>query len=88
MGTGWWRLLTRPPRTRGGPRQGLRVAVHPFDVLLLAAPVALAAERLHGSTTVLFFASGVAIVPLARLIGLATEALASRLGTAAGRDLR
>jgi len=77
-------LLTRPPRTTGGPLHGLRAALHPLDLLLLAAPVAFAADRLHWGAAVLFFASGLAIVPLARLIGVATEELAGRLGSAAG----
>ena len=59
-------------------------SIHPLDVLLLAAPVALAAEARHWGPLVVFFASGLAIVPLARLIGIATEALASRVGPAAG----
>ena len=77
-------LLTRPPRTTGGPLHGLRAALHPLDLLLLAAPMAFAADRLHWGAAVLFFASGLAIVPLARLIGVATEELAGRLGSAAG----
>jgi len=77
-------LLTRPPRTTGGPLHGLRAALHPLDLLLLAAPVAVAADRLHWGAASLFFASGLAIVPLARLIGVATEELAGRLGAAAG----
>ncbi len=77
-------LLTRPPRTTGGPLHGLRAALHPLDLLLLAAPVAFAADRLHWGAAILFFASGLAIVPLARLIGVATEELAGRLGSAAG----
>lgn len=63
---------------------GLRVALHPLDYLLLAAPVAGAAQALHWSGVLLFFASGLAIVPLARLIGAATEELAGRVGAAAG----
>jgi len=76
---------------RGGGRApvslrlaGLRVALHPLDYLLLAAPVAAAAQVAHWSGVLLFFASGLAIVPLARLIGAATEELAGRVGAAAG----
>jgi Ca2+:H+ antiporter len=64
--------------------QGLRVALHPLDLLLLAAPLAFAAEHGHWSAAIVFFASGLAIMPLARLIGVATEELAGRLGSAAG----
>ncbi len=63
---------------------GLRVALHPLDYLLLAAPVAGVAQALHWSGVLLFFASGLAIVPLARLIGTTTEELAGRVGAAAG----
>jgi Ca2+:H+ antiporter len=58
--------------------------IHPFDPLLLAAPLAIAAEVLHGGSVALFFLSGLAIVPLARYIGEATEELAERLGSATG----
>jgi len=77
-------LLTRRPRTTGGPLHGLGAALNPFDLLLLAAPVTFAAEWLHWGAAILFFASGLAIMPLARLIGVATEELAGRLGSAAG----
>jgi len=50
-----------------------RPQLHPLDLLLLAAPVALAATILQWNGAVLFFASGLAIVPLARTIGVATE---------------
>ncbi|HZS90300.1 MAG TPA: calcium/proton exchanger [Chloroflexota bacterium] len=59
-------------------------SLHPLDPLLLAAPFALAAASLHWSPAALFFTSGLAIVPLARLIGASTEQLAGRLGAAAG----
>jgi Ca2+:H+ antiporter len=57
---------------------------HPLDVLLICAPLAILAEALHWNPVVLFFASGFAIVPLARYIGVSTEALAGRIGPAAG----
>jgi Ca2+:H+ antiporter len=52
--------------------------------LLAAAPVAVLAEVLHWNAALLFFASGLAIVPLARYIGEATEELAGHVGPAAG----
>lgn len=58
--------------------------VHLLDPLLLAAPLAIAAVFLHWGSVALFFLSGLAIVPLARYIGEATEELAERLGSAAG----
>ena len=57
---------------------------HPLDVLLICVPLAILAEALHWNSAVLFFTSGLAIVPLARYIGLSTEELASRIGPAAG----
>ncbi len=64
------------------PRRGWRP--HPLDYLLLAAPLALAAALLHWGAAPVFFLSGLAIVPLARLIGGATEELAGKLGVAVG----
>jgi Ca2+:H+ antiporter len=57
---------------------------HPLDVLLIGAPVALLAEAFHWGDVALFFASGLAIMPLARYIGRATEALAAHVGPAVG----
>ena len=45
-------------------------------LLLLFAPVALAAELLHWSPMFIFATSALAIIPLAALLGDATEALA------------
>jgi Ca2+:H+ antiporter len=57
---------------------------HPLDCLLAGAPLAILAETLHWNAVILFFASGLAIVPLARTIGKATEELAAYVGPAAG----
>ncbi len=57
-----------------------------LNLLLLAGLVAIAVEWLglfggaHGNETLVFAASALAIIPLAGLIGQATEALAGRLG--------
>jgi Ca2+:H+ antiporter len=51
---------------------------------LAGAPAAILAETLHWNAVILFFASGLAIVPLARTIGKATEELAGYVGPAAG----
>jgi Ca2+:H+ antiporter len=53
-------------------------------LLLIAAPAALIAEALHASALVVFVLAALGLVPLAGLIGLATEALAERLGSAIG----
>ncbi len=52
--------------------------------LLVAIPAAIAASLLHASPVVRFSAAGVAIVPLAGLMGRATEQLAQRLGPGIG----
>lgn len=57
---------------------------HPLDILLIAIPVAVLAKVLHWPDVVLFFASGLAIVPLARYIGVSTEELAEHVGPALG----
>ena len=52
--------------------------------LLLAVPVAIASSLLGASPVVKFLAAGVAIIPLAGLMGQATEQLAHRLGPGIG----
>lgn len=49
-------------------------------VLLLAAPGAFLAEALHASPLVVFVIAGLGLVPLAGLIGTATESLAEHVG--------
>ena len=53
-------------------------------ILLIFAPVALAAELLRWSPLVIFAASALAIVPLAGFLGDATEALAAKTGPRIG----
>lgn len=53
-------------------------------LLLLAVPVAVIADVLHTAPLALFVLASLGLVPLAGLIGLATEALAERLGHAIG----
>ncbi len=52
--------------------------------LLIFAPVAVAAELLHWSPLLIFATSALAIVPLAGLLGDATEALAAKTGPRIG----
>ncbi|MEK7667591.1 MAG: calcium/proton exchanger [Gemmatimonadota bacterium] len=52
--------------------------------LLAAAPAALALDAAHAPPIVVFAACGLGIVPLAGLMGEATEALAARSGPAVG----
>ena len=52
--------------------------------LLIFVPVAAGLEWTHGSPTLIFATSALAIVPLAGLMGKATEHLAERLGEGIG----
>ncbi len=52
--------------------------------LLLAVPVALLAHFLNWSEIVVFVASGIGLIPLAGLIGQATEELAEQVGPLVG----
>ena len=63
----------------------LRGAVRePFNWLLLAMPVALGLELFHASPLWKFLVSGLAVIPLAGLMGRATENLAQTLGAGIG----
>ncbi|MEX0676913.1 MAG: calcium/proton exchanger [Pirellulales bacterium] len=61
-----------------------RLGAHPLDGLLVAFPVALAARYFGAGDVWVFVASGVAIIPLAGLMGRATESLAATLGAGVG----
>ncbi|HVA92260.1 MAG TPA: calcium/proton exchanger [Chloroflexota bacterium] len=75
----------RPEISRShAPPSRVRWRPHALDVLLAGGPVAVLAEALHWNAVVLFFASGLAIVPLARYIGVSTEELAGHVGPALG----
>ncbi len=60
------------------------IVVEPLNWLLLALPVALALEWTHAGDLYVFIASAVAIVPLAGLMGRATENLAETMGAGIG----
>ncbi|KAG0242218.1 hypothetical protein BGW41_004650 [Actinomortierella wolfii] len=51
-----------------------------INVLLVFVPLGIIAEKLHWSDTVIFILNFIAIVPLAKLLGYATEDIALRLG--------
>jgi Ca2+:H+ antiporter len=53
-------------------------------LLLIFVPIAIAIELLHGSELLLFAAAAIAIVPLAGLLGEATEVLADKAGPRLG----
>ena len=56
----------------------------PFNWLLLAMPVAVGLEVFHASALWKFLVSGLAVIPLAGLMGRATENLAETLGAGIG----
>src|SRR5829696_7160845 len=70
------------PTPAGAP--GWQDYLTPLNVMMLAVPVAVAVKYGGGSGVWVFAAAGLAIVPLAGYMGKATEALAERLGPAAG----
>jgi len=53
-----------------------------FFGLLIFVPAAIVAEFLHVSPSIVFFISAIAIIPLARYIGEATEVLSTYTGSA------
>ena len=78
--------MTRPERAPREPRPSASPGFwrHPLHYLLVAAPLAIALERTGADPLWVFIASGVAIVPLAGIMGEATETLADRLGPGGG----
>jgi Ca2+:H+ antiporter len=52
----------------------------PLYLLLIAAPLAIVADLLHWPAPVVFGLSALGVVPLAGLIGAATEELSARIG--------
>ncbi|MBY0521954.1 MAG: calcium/proton exchanger [Gemmataceae bacterium] len=72
---------TSPP-----PKASLlaRLTRSPLYWLLVALPVAVILERMHAADLWVFIASGVAIIPLAGLMGRATENLSESLGPGIG----
>src|SRR2546430_8125016 len=55
-----------------------------LDWLLVFVPVSIGAELMGGQPVVVFITSGLAIVPLAGLIGRSTEQIANRVGPRLG----
>ena len=67
------------------PRSDSRISLKPsLNWLLVFVPLSIALEYAHVPPPVLFFSAALAIVPIARLIVLATEQLATRTGDAIG----
>ncbi len=63
----------------------MKLRIHPLDTLLLFVPAAIVVHfAWPAAATAAFALSALAVVPLAGLMGRATEAIASRVGTAIG----
>ena len=73
--------MSAPGKT---PASGWRALLRPIDALAVLVPVAAALELLHAPPVAVFLVSGLAIVPLAAIMGRSTEALAERVGPGAG----
>ena len=69
--------------TGGATARGLK-RIDPLLLLLVFVPLALALELAHAAPTLVFGVAGLAIVPLAGLMGKATEHLSARLGAGLG----
>lgn len=76
--------MNEPPPPAAPPGQARVPARHPLYWLLLAVPAAVALRWYGAHGLVVFVASCVAVVPLAGLIGRATEGLAASLGAGVG----
>src|SRR5262245_1640817 len=76
--------MTQPQPASPGPKASGRFRVEPLWWLLLALPVAVALRYLTHQPVALFVASCLAIIPLAGLMGRATENLAETLGPGIG----
>jgi Ca2+:H+ antiporter len=61
-----------------------RFEVEPLLLLLIFVPIAIVLEFAHANPVWIFVASSLAIIPLAGLMGKATEHLAERLGAGLG----
>jgi len=67
------------------PRSDSRISLKPsINWLLVFVPASIVLEYAHVPPPVLFFSAALAIIPIARLIVLATEQLATRTGDAIG----
>src|SRR4029453_17357071 len=79
--------LDRKPKARqfgGGDMRVGGFKIEPLMVLLVFVPIAIALEFMHADPVWIFVASSAAIIPLAGLMGKATEHLAEKLGAGIG----
>src|SRR5262245_10514370 len=61
-----------------------RFAIEPLLLLLIFIPVSIVLEVIHADPVWIFSTSALAIIPLAGLMGKATEHLSERLGAGLG----
>jgi Ca2+:H+ antiporter len=71
-----------PPKADA--KRSPRSAWRKLDALVLALPAAVVVERVQAPPGVVFLISALAVIPLAGLIGRATEVLAERVGGSVG----
>ena len=76
--------MSAPKRPRGGGLRALFQGGNLLNLLLIFVPLAAVAEFMHWRPTAIFAFAAIAIIPLAGLMGHATEALATRLGAGIG----
>ncbi len=76
--------MTSPSRPRRGALRALLEGGNLLNLLLIFVPLAAVAEFFHWSPTAIFCFAAIAIIPLAGLMGAATEVLAARLGAGIG----
>mmetsp|Transcript_101540 Transcript_101540/g.295946 ORF Transcript_101540/g.295946 Transcript_101540/m.295946 type:complete len:421 (-) Transcript_101540:81-1343(-) len=60
------------------------IFMNPMNILLLFVPLGLVAKYLEWSSATIFFSNFFAIIPLASILGAATEAMASHTGQMVG----
>ena len=76
--------MTSPSRPRRGALRALLTGGNLLNLLLIFVPLAAVAEFAHFRPTAIFCFAAIAIIPLAGLMGAATEVLAARLGAGIG----
>src|SRR5688572_18429034 len=73
-----------PPPESWGSIKLFGITIGPLNYLLLALPVAIVLELIHASPVAIFIVSCIAIIPLAGLMGRATENLSETMGAGVG----
>ncbi len=76
--------MTAPAHPEAPPAAPGGFEIRPMYFLLLAIPVAIVLHLMHAGGVWIFLFSSIAIIPLAGLMGRATESLAERMGPSIG----